>query len=115
MLKRRSTTNQPHPESTQTATPDVQELIARRAYELYQSRGATPGDELTDWLMAEREILADNPRLEPKAADTIKSVDLAAAREPRKKSAKMIPIGGSPKEASSTRPRAPLKPKAVHP
>lgn len=30
--------------------------IARRAYELAQRRGFTPGAELGDWLQAEREI-----------------------------------------------------------
>lgn len=31
--------------------------IQRRAFELFQKRGATPGLELEDWLEAEREIL----------------------------------------------------------
>ncbi|HEY5761185.1 MAG TPA: DUF2934 domain-containing protein [Steroidobacter sp.] len=30
--------------------------IARRAYELAQKRGFTPGAELSDWLRAEQEI-----------------------------------------------------------
>lgn len=30
--------------------------IARRAYELAQRRGFTPGAELSDWLQAEKEI-----------------------------------------------------------
>jgi len=32
--------------------------IARRAYELYERRGAEPGHDLDDWLMAEVELLA---------------------------------------------------------
>jgi Protein of unknown function (DUF2934) len=30
------------------------ERVARKAYELYQQRGEAPGDELADWLLAER-------------------------------------------------------------
>lgn len=37
-------------------TPDRWQLIQRRAYEIAQERGFTPGAELTDWLQAEREI-----------------------------------------------------------
>ncbi len=32
------------------------ELIAQRAYELYQQRGAEVGGELNDWLSAEVEV-----------------------------------------------------------
>jgi len=35
---------------------NVEEEIRRRAYELYQQRGATPGGEREDWLAAEREV-----------------------------------------------------------
>ena len=30
--------------------------IRNRAYEIYLQRGAQPGDELEDWLQAEREL-----------------------------------------------------------
>lgn len=33
-----------------------QNEVARRAYELYQARGAEPGHELEDWLQAEQEL-----------------------------------------------------------
>jgi hypothetical protein len=33
-----------------------QEEIRRRAYEIYLERGDRPGDELDDWLRAEREL-----------------------------------------------------------
>ncbi len=35
---------------------DLDDQIRRRAYEIYQERGGTPGQEHEDWLMAEREI-----------------------------------------------------------
>ena len=37
---------------------DIEAEIRRRAYELYQERGGTPGHEVEDWLVAEREVLA---------------------------------------------------------
>jgi|SRR4030095_485873 hypothetical protein len=42
-------------------TPDpneVRELIARRAYELFENRADNFGDEISDWLQAEDEIVA---------------------------------------------------------
>jgi hypothetical protein len=39
-----------------TAVPDRWQRIQRRAYEVAQERGFTPGAELSDWLQAEREI-----------------------------------------------------------
>ena len=36
---------------------EVRELIARRAYELYENRGDSFGDEISDWLQAEDEIV----------------------------------------------------------
>jgi hypothetical protein len=40
--------------------PTISEDDVRlRAYELYLQRGAIPGDEVSDWLQAERELLAD--------------------------------------------------------
>jgi len=37
---------------------EVRELIARRAYELYENRGDNFGDEISDWLQAEDEIVS---------------------------------------------------------
>lgn len=36
---------------------EVRELIASRAYELYEQRGTDFGDELSDWLNAEAEVV----------------------------------------------------------
>jgi hypothetical protein len=33
--------------------------VRLRAYEIYLERGAIPGDEVRDWLQAERELLPD--------------------------------------------------------
>ena len=36
--------------------------ITRRAYEIYESRGASHGADLDDWLQAERELRLANPK-----------------------------------------------------
>jgi hypothetical protein len=42
-------------ETSKRQTPSHEE-IRRRAYEIYLERGCHPGDELDDWLRAEREL-----------------------------------------------------------
>jgi len=37
----------------------LQERIEKRAYELYQARGASPGRALEDWTRAEAEVLRE--------------------------------------------------------
>jgi DUF2934 family protein len=37
---------------------NLEDEIRRRAYEIYEQRGRTPGNQHEDWLRAEREILA---------------------------------------------------------
>jgi hypothetical protein len=36
---------------------DLREMIARRAYEIYEERGRRNGDDLNDWLRAEAEVI----------------------------------------------------------
>ena len=43
-----------------TNTTDLTGVIAQRAYELYQLRGAHPRREFEDWLEAEREVLSSS-------------------------------------------------------
>jgi hypothetical protein len=38
----------------------TQEEIAVRAYHLYLERGGIPGNELEDWIEAERQVVAGN-------------------------------------------------------
>jgi hypothetical protein len=40
-----------------SSSVELEAEIRRRAYELYEQRGCTPGRENEDWLVAEREIL----------------------------------------------------------
>ena len=43
-----------------TPTPDLEEQIRLRAYEIWEERGRLPGTEEEDWKQAEREIQARN-------------------------------------------------------
>jgi hypothetical protein len=45
----------------------TREEIALRAYQIYLERGGTPGNELEDWTLAERELLEEyrKPRRKP--------------------------------------------------
>ena len=47
-----------------SSAEEVHETIAQRAYEFYEMRGGAEGDPVTDWLMAEAEILT---LIEPRA------------------------------------------------
>ena len=40
----------------------LEERIRRRAHQIYLSRGEEPGNDLEDWLQAEREILGESPK-----------------------------------------------------
>jgi len=51
-MKKPSATTQPPAES-----PEVQELIRLRAYELFEQRGREHGHDLDDWLSAESEVI----------------------------------------------------------
>ena len=45
------------PKAPTNRTPS-QEEIAKRAFEIYASRGYAPGDQTADWLEAERQLKA---------------------------------------------------------
>ena len=47
---------QPHTEDTSATRAPNHDDIRRRAYEIYLERDGLPGDELDDWLRAEREL-----------------------------------------------------------
>jgi hypothetical protein len=46
----------PHAEDTSADHATNHDEIRRRAYEIYLERGGLPGQQLEDWLQAEREI-----------------------------------------------------------
>ena len=47
---------QSHPENPSANDKPSHEEIRLRAYEIYLERGGLPGNELDDWLQAEREL-----------------------------------------------------------
>ena len=47
---------QPHAEPTSADHALNHDEVRRRAYEIYLERGCLPGQELEDWLQAEREF-----------------------------------------------------------
>ncbi len=49
-----ATTSEPPKQALQTQP--MPEQIRHRAYEIYSSRNGAPGDEVQDWLQAEREL-----------------------------------------------------------
>lgn len=42
--------------ATEPASEPTQEEIRRRAYEIFEARGSTPGNDVADWLRAESEL-----------------------------------------------------------
>ena len=55
---------QSHPENPSANDKPSHEEIRLRAYEIYLERGGLPGNELDDWLQAERELeLGAPPKL----------------------------------------------------
>ena len=54
----------------------LHELIARRAYELYENRGCEDGHECEDWLEAEKQLLVEletGPGMRPGPLNTIRA------------------------------------------
>jgi hypothetical protein len=50
----------PAPQKVEPKQPaTIEDAIRLRAYQLYLERGAIPGDEVRDWLQAERELLTN--------------------------------------------------------
>ena len=55
------TTSTPVRKSAPASNPtpiNLEAQIRERAYEIYEQRGCTPGNENEDWFRAEREVLA---------------------------------------------------------
>ena len=48
--------NTKHPSSTKKANGPSPDDVARRAYEIYQSRGGDHGADFDDWVEAERQL-----------------------------------------------------------
>jgi hypothetical protein len=44
----------------ENATPQNEQQIRERAYEIYLARGGQDGDELSDWIAAKQELTKSN-------------------------------------------------------
>ena len=53
---------QSHPKDTSANHTPTCEQISLRAHEIYLERGGLPGNELDDWLQAERELKRSVPQ-----------------------------------------------------
>ena len=90
--------------ATPGGTPDMEDQVRRRAYELYVARGGQPGREFDDWYAAEQEVRgrqgaapsagrgASAPQREPDADARSRMAEAPAepgepAAAPRKRSA----------------------------
>ena len=72
MKKTTSKKNEESPREESNGKMDarpLQERIAERAYELYQKRGEYHGNDLDDWLEAERSILSEHDNSSAAAPD----------------------------------------------
>lgn len=88
---------------------EIRNLIAERAYELYLQRGVGCGDEVSDWLRAEREVLASmsTPAPEP-AVDkkvTIPAAPAGAGSVARRKTAAGTPRKRTGGAARTSKPK----------
>jgi Protein of unknown function (DUF2934) len=59
------------PRATKSAA--TLEQIQARAYEIYLERRGAPGNQIEDWLRAERELASDGPAKPRKSSRTPKS------------------------------------------
>ncbi len=57
ITEQRSSLSATHRESKRKSI--TEDDVRRRAYELYLQRGGAPGNDLADWLQAERELRAN--------------------------------------------------------
>jgi hypothetical protein len=74
---------------------EVHDMIAVRAYEIYQLRGGEPGREAEDWFSAEREIFAGLTNGD--AAENVRKVRSKSSKRTRSRVAKKsanAPISG---------------------
>ncbi|MBP1883963.1 DUF2934 domain-containing protein [Sinorhizobium mexicanum] len=90
---------------------DGEELIRKRAYELWERAGRPEGDGLKHWLEAAEEIQARiDRRGEPEKAtlsgDPIVSADPSEGKKPRKSAARKLQDDAKPKKNPASKARS---------
>lgn len=84
---------------------DLHSRITARAYEIFLARNGASGDELGDWLTAERELRGSLLTIVP-PPDNVVPITTVAAKRKRTTTAKSSTSGSStPKPVSATRAR----------
>lgn len=68
---RTSPTIQPPSATSQHMVTIPPDEIAERAYELFMARGATHGQDIDDWLLAESELVRARLMRQPRSSDRI--------------------------------------------
>ncbi|MDR2693673.1 MAG: DUF2934 domain-containing protein [Chitinispirillales bacterium] len=101
------------------STKPLSELIAERAYEVYQKRvrNGVPGDQHSDWAQAEREVteeLKKKGAAAPKAPEP-KPVPVFAPRVESKPEVREPPKPAAPKAEEKAPPKVEPKPVAAPP
>jgi len=115
MLRRKSKRSDSSPDPAVSSELKLYELIACRAYELYEMRGSGPGDELSDWLAAEREVLAQLSTARGEAAESAVTTRSAIAAKTLDQFSKSDANGTSRRKTGPPRRRSPTKPGDAHP
>lgn len=88
------------------SSAEIHTMIANRAYEIYLARNGASGDGLSDWLLAEREVLGSFSEPVPPADNVIPINSVAAKRKRSTNTNKTVtPRASTAKKASTTRTR----------
>ena len=88
---------------------EVRELVAIRAYEIFVQRDAAGGDDLTDWLTAEAEVLSclrTNPMYEQTRISPSVNLAKKAATKRSVSSRARKPMGATASRRNSTKSEA---------
>ena len=72
----------PAPSPGETAREPSPDLIRRRAFEIFQARADGPGDPVSDWMQAERELRAE-PESGASTAAARTAADPESGQRPR--------------------------------
>jgi len=71
MAKTRESSSPVVQKSGTATNQPTREEIALRAYEIFLRRGGAPGNELADWVLAERELLDKDSKSRKPAAKSV--------------------------------------------
>lgn len=88
---------------------EVRELIGSRAYELYKDRGSEFGDELSDWLKAEAEVVTMLLAVPQEPDETEKQIGRQPARTTNATSVRRAANGARPRASRKSKPKNALK------